>query len=801
MRTNPVPENENSRLSALTRYKILDTEDEPGFDDLVSLTARTFNTPIAVITFIDGNRQWFKAKTGIDFKETRRDISFCSQVILGDEIKVIPDTATDQNFVENPMVTNAPHIRFYAGAPLTTCDGFRIGALAVMDKRPRTFSKEKLESLKVLGKKVMDLLERRLSSEPWRDKTIENAAPKPDIDRLTETTRLILNASLDAIVCLDKSGMITFWNRQAETMFGWTQGEAVGKELSMLIIPEQFRDSHKKGFDHYLRTGEAGMLNRLMETTALDRHQKEFPVELTIIPVMQNGSEFFYSFIRDISARKVSETVLINNEKRFRALIENSTDGLTVISRDGIVLEMSPSAKKILGYDPSEMIGMYRPDLIHPLDLDKVIRSFKNIVEKGSMIETMEYRHKMPDGSYKWLECTFNNLLQEPMLRAVVLNYRDITERKNAVESIRLAEERYRHIFENTLEGIYQSTPDGKFITANPAMAKMFGYSSADNFIASVNDIGTQLYANPLERERMKNLLEKEGIANGFELKALKKNKDEIWVRAHIRAIKNPGGEIEYFEGTIEDISERKKAEEKLKAQFEQLQKTNYELDRFVYSVSHDLRAPLASILGLINVAEIESPSETQQKYLALIRTSVNKLDGFIKDILNYSRNARSDMRFEKVDFSELIGEIQSSLRQAPGASRLQVTIEVSDHEPYYSDRTRLEIIFSNILANAIKYQDYNKEESRLLISVKTSPEDVVICCTDNGVGIREKHLDKIFNMFYRASDLSKGSGLGLYITKETVIKLGGWIKAESQLGLFTTFEIVIPNCRNFNNI
>jgi PAS domain S-box-containing protein len=797
MKINPLPENEALRLAALRQYGILDTADEQDFEDLVSLAAVMFGTPIAVITFIDEQRQWFKAKRGIDFKETSRRVSFCSHTILTDGIKVIFDASRDELFAANPLVIDAPHIRFYAGIPLTTCEGFRIGALAVMDNKPMSFSGEKLSSLKLLAKQTMKLLDQRLKPRTRiPEQKSAGAHGREVFAQLSDTARLVMNSSLDAIICIDKKGVVTFWNKQAESIFGWGHVEAVGRELSELIIPDRFRGRHKAGLEHYLKTGEAVMLSKLMETTALNREKVEFPIELTIIPVSENGSEFFYSFIRDISARKESEKILIGNEKRFRALIENSADGLTVISREGIVLELSPSAKRILGYNPSEIIGRFRADIIHPLDLSKVISAFRNIVQNDSMIETLEYRHMMPDGTYKWLECTFNNLLHEPTIQAVVLNYHDITERKKAVETIRLAEERYRHIFENTLEGIYQSTPDGRFITANPAMAKMFGYATPQDLVASVTDIATQLYVDPRERERMKALVEKEGFANGFELKALKKNKEEMWVRAHIRAIKNGRGKIEYFEGTIEDISERKEAEDKLNSQFEQLQKTNYELDRFVYSVSHDLRAPLASILGLINVAEIESPSGPQLKYLAMIRSSVNKLDGFIKDILNYSRNARTDMRIEKINFSEMIGEIQNSLRQLTGAARLEVTLDIDDKDPYCSDRTRLEIIFNNILSNAIKYQDYSKEESRLLISVKTSPEDVVICCTDNGVGVREGHLDKIFNMFYRASDLSKGSGLGLYITKETVIKLGGWIKAESQLGLFTTFEIVIPNLR-----
>lgn len=251
-------------------------------------------------------------------------------------------------------------------------------------------------------------------------------------------------------------------------------------------------------------------------------------------------------------------------------------------------------------------------------------------------------------------------------------------------------------------------------------------------------------------------------------------------------------GKVSFVTLISVDITDRKIAERKLRKQFEELEKTNYELDHFVYSVSHDLRAPLSSILGLINVAEMEMSGELP--FLGMIKGRVNHLDGFIKDILDYSRNARTASQFEKIDFSQLIEEAKANLKLVNGFDRLTIKLILQDAAPFYSDASRLEIIFNNLISNSIRFQDKKKPAPVLVLKVTTKEDRVEINATDNGIGIAGEHMGRIFDMFFRATDRSAGSGLGLYIVKETVAKLHGTIKAKSKAGEYTTFEIVIPN-------
>jgi PAS domain S-box-containing protein len=240
------------------------------------------------------------------------------------------------------------------------------------------------------------------------------------------------------------------------------------------------------------------------------------------------------------------------------------------------------------------------------------------------------------------------------------------------------------------------------------------------------------------------------------------------------------------------DITERKLAEAKLKKQFEELGKINYELDHFVYSVSHDLRAPLSSILGLINVAELEK--STELPFLSMIKGRVNHLDKFIKDILDYSRNSRTGLHHERIDFLQLLEETKGATELVNGFDRLKIKLVINGQAPFYSDINRLRIIFNNLVSNAVKFQNHQAQDPVLLITVTTTEDKAEITATDNGIGIAPEHIGKIFDMFYRATDRSKGSGIGLYIVKEAVTKLNGTVKVKSVPGMFTTFEIVIPN-------
>ena len=244
---------------------------------------------------------------------------------------------------------------------------------------------------------------------------------------------------------------------------------------------------------------------------------------------------------------------------------------------------------------------------------------------------------------------------------------------------------------------------------------------------------------------------------------------------------------------SLTDISERIANEESLRKQNEELKKLNNELDKFTYSTSHDLRAPLASVLGLINLIRVTGNDSEKTQYVDLIEKSVKKLDHLIHEILDYSRNSRIETSSEIVNLESLFEEVFDGLAYMENYQMIKKEIEIKSAKPFFSDRKRLAVIFNNLISNSVKYRKPRHEDSYIRVTA-TIGKNAVIKIKDNGQGIAQHHLPKIFEMFYRANDRIFGSGLGLYLVSETVAKLNGTIEVNSNFGYGTEFTIVIPN-------
>jgi len=241
-----------------------------------------------------------------------------------------------------------------------------------------------------------------------------------------------------------------------------------------------------------------------------------------------------------------------------------------------------------------------------------------------------------------------------------------------------------------------------------------------------------------------------------------------------------------------DEIATRKKAEETLHHTNQELTKRNTELDNFVYSVSHDLRAPIASVLGLINLAKKDIDLTMKDMYLDMIHKSALQQDNFIKEILDQSRNSRLEVKREEIVFEDLIEETFTQLRFATSTGKgVEKFVNVHQERPFYSDRWRLKVILNNIISNAIRYR--NGKDPIINIDVDIQENAVILAITDNGKGIEKDHLPNVYKMFYRATDDGAGSGLGLYIVKETIEKLHGRINIESEVGKGTTVKMEIP--------
>jgi signal transduction histidine kinase len=241
--------------------------------------------------------------------------------------------------------------------------------------------------------------------------------------------------------------------------------------------------------------------------------------------------------------------------------------------------------------------------------------------------------------------------------------------------------------------------------------------------------------------------------------------------------------------------AKQKATELELRLQNDELVKINNELDNFVYSVSHNLRAPLSTVMGLLNLARQQTPdTKDWLQYVDMMVSSIQKLDDTLKEILEYSRNARNEVAVEKINFDRIASIALEMQRYQKGFDGVEKSVKIKCDPPFYSDPYRIGVIINNLVSNAIRFSDEEKSHNRIELSVERTSTGVRISIEDNGVGIMTEMHKKVFDMFFRGSVKSEGAGLGLYIVREMVSKLKGTINLQSSPGQGTCVSIELPD-------
>ena len=275
-------------------------------------------------------------------------------------------------------------------------------------------------------------------------------------------------------------------------------------------------------------------------------------------------------FGKDITERRNSEDALRKSEAHYRAVIENSYDGIILLDSKCLIKK---AHLRICGFTNEDFVGKIAIDYIHPDDKALILSKFQNIVMNPKSNISAEYRLQHKLGHWVWVETTAQNLLNDPNIQSIVLNTREITERKNAEKILRENEKKYRDIYDNALEGMYRTSSDGKLLHANHALAAMFGYESPDEAINSINDMANQIWTNPEERTRFTSLLEKKKSIFGYETKFKRKDGSDFWVYINTRIVYDSNGKSLYYEGFILDISDHKRIEARILESEEKLHK------------------------------------------------------------------------------------------------------------------------------------------------------------------------------------------------------------------------------------
>jgi PAS domain S-box-containing protein len=501
----------------------------------------------------------------------------------------------------------------------------------------------------------------------------------------------------------------------------------------------------------------------------------------------------------DVTQRKLAEAALKHSEERFRALTENTADLIAILDADATMRYISPSVYRLLGYRAEDWLGRNVFEFIHPDDAQAAAEA----LQKGLLHEDtglpLELRVRHQNGSWRVIEATDTNLLENEAVAGIVINARDITDRKRSEEALRKAEEKYRSIFENAVEGIFQSTPEGRFISVNPALARILAYASPEELIASRTDIEAQHYVDPNCRMELQRMLAEKGVVQGFESEIFRKDMSKIWCLENIRAICDESGAVAYYEGSIEDITERKHLEEQLR----QAQKMEA-VGQLAGGIAHDFNNLLTAINGYSELTMMQLQSEDPlRRNIEEIKKAGERAAALTRQLLAFSR--KQVLQPKILDLNSLVSEMEKMLRRLIGEDIDLQTVLNPELGSIKADPGQIEQVIMNLAVNArdamaqggkltIETENVYLDEEFAEQHIAVSPGPyIVLAVNDTGTGMDEQTQARIFEPFFTTKEMGKGTGLGLSTVYGIIRQSGGNIWVSSEVGRGTTFKVYLP--------
>ena len=635
---------------------------------------------------------------------------------------------------------------------------------------------------------------------------------KKTVNRLNKT----LDASMDVICTIDGEGKFIDVNAASLKIWGYTPKELKGTPFLDLV----FKDDQEKTIREYSDV-QHGLETNFFENRYV--HKNGSIVNNLWSARWDEELQLALCIAKDITDRKKLEKTIQQEKKRFQGLYEQAPIAMGILKGPNHIYELgNPPYLKLIS--KLDIIGKTVKEVLPELESQGIFELLDHVYQTGETFSANEMLFRFDYNTNGHLEDAYLDLVyqahrdSEGNIDGVFFFGNDVTEQvvsRKKIERINSELSSQINLTHNRQEKLLivnKELSDFKFaidescIVAITDQKGMITHAN-DNFctiskytkeelIGQDHRIVSSGYHSKEFIKSMWQTITKGRIWKG-ELKNKAKDGTEYWVDTTIIPFLDTKGKPNQYVATRFDVTERKKAEIDLDLQNNKLVKTNAELDRFVYSVSHDLRSPLTSILGIINFIEDESGEPETIKHIVMIRESVYRLDNFIKNILNYSRNNRIPLEIQKIDLQKNIDEIVRSYRGNPDINNIEFIIDINQLQPFYTDQIRLNTVIENLISNAVKYHKEDGTANYIKISSHSDSEMLKLTITDNGVGIDSKYHTKIFEMFYRLNSKKVGSGIGLYIVKDTIEILEGTITIKSELNRGTSFLIMLKNWRS----
>lgn len=611
----------------------------------------------------------------------------------------------------------------------------------------------------------------------------------------------IINASPDAVIIIDEAGKIIKWDAKSETLFGWKEAEVLGRTLSDTILPHRYREAHSKGMKHFLETGKGPIINKTIEISGLNKNEIEFDISLRISPAVIKNNYQFIGFIRDITSRKREETQLQLSEERYRQIVETAHEGIWTIDENNKTNFVNEKMCEILEYTSDEMMGK---ELYYFMDKEgKALTThfFEN--QKNEIKENFEFKYITKSGKQIWGSVATNPIFGEGhQYKGALAMITDITERKQAEETLRRSEANLRTIFDSTTSSYILLDTELKILSFNP-IAALWAKNSLEVDLKEGDAWPLYFHSNQKKdiKERAKKVLM--GDTMKYEVSYLQLNSSSLnSYEVLLSPVFQHKQKVMGLCITLSDITERKQLERETLHLVVSLQKRNNELKQFTYVLSHNLRSPIAKILGLASLFETDPEKESiNPTLLSNITEAATNLDRVVKDLntvisLRESGNAIHEYILLKPELDRIKKVLESEISECKAAIRSYFL----HPKGINTISSYLYSIIYNLLSNAIKYRS---PERPLKIYLKTTQDRQFICLSleDNGMGIDlKKYRDKIFGLYKRFhGETIPGKGIGLNLVKAQVESLGGKVEIESEVNKGTTFKVFFPKNQHGN--
>lgn len=801
MKPAPIGADEADRLAALHRYRILDTAPEAEFNDFTEVAAQMCGTPIALVSLVDAGRQWFKSRVGLDIEEAARDTSFCGHAIHhGPAVFEVPDALQDARFADNPWVTQAPHIRFYAGAPLITPGGHAVGTLCVIDSVPHTLTPAQRSALSALGRQVVRQMEQRLLIR--REKRLY-----AELSKQAKFQQVLLDSAMAAVISTDPQGLITSFNPAAERLLGYRAAEVVGRERTRLFHVREELEARAAALSLELgrpiepreaivakaRTGESEM----REWSYRRKDGALVPIMLSVAALHDEAGSVvgYIGLAWDITERKQADLALRQSQERLQLTMNAAQISVWDADLQAQRITLDARWNEQAGYAAEEVTLSFEElaDLV-PAEDAKVIWQKIGAVIRGEATEYFtEHRMRHRLGHWFWVESRGRVMAWDDGGRPLrmVGTTMDVTPRKKADADLRNSEARLQLAMGAAHTSLWDANPLTGHIVLDAHWAELIGEPPQDIDI-SFRQLAQRVPPEEVPGVQAKMLAVIKGVQPDYIAEHRVRHRDGhwIWVESRGRVVERDAqGRAIRMIGTNTDISERKRVEQ-MKSEF-------------VATVSHELRTPLTSIsgaLGLVGSGALGPLSDKARTMLDIASRNSQLLTRLINDLLDMEKLAAGKMRFD-LQTQMLMPLVEQAIESArPYAQQYGVVLvlaERADAARVRVDGGRLQQVLGNYLSNAAKF---SPQGAQVDVAVRVVADMARVEVVDRGPGISEEFKKRIFEKFSQADASNTrqkgGTGLGLAISRELIERMHGRVGFESQEGQGAHFFFELPLVR-----